>query len=361
MVATSSVSGPAPMEGGGGYNRRSSVQAAGLALAVPLFEQAARTVSLANAPEAIVIADYGSSEGHNSLAPMSAAIHALRARAGRDRAISVVHTDLVGNDFNALFRTLADDPDSYLRDEPATFASAIGRSFYKQILPSGSVTLGWSSWSLQWLSRAPSRIPDQVYVNASHDSTARLAYADQADKDWRAFLNSRGRELRNGGRLIVITMARHNDGDFGLQPQVKAMYEALLGLVDEGFIGIDERKRMAIPMISRSRDDLAAPFAENNEFAGFSIEHLDLFNNEDRNWRQFEVDRDPAKFGAQWASFSRASVFPTLALGLDGGRDDRRAAKFVDKLEAGMAARLAAAPQPMSIPLANIVLVRKDR
>ena len=69
MVATSSVSGPAPMEGGGGYNRRSSVQAAGLALAVPLFEQAARTVSLANAPEAIVIADYGSSEGHNSLAP----------------------------------------------------------------------------------------------------------------------------------------------------------------------------------------------------------------------------------------------------------------------------------------------------
>ena len=53
------------------------------------------------------------------------------------------------------------------------------------------------------------------------------------------------------------------------------------------------------------------------------IEHLDLFNNEDRNWRQFEVDRDPAKFGAQWASFSRASVFPTLALGLDGGRDDQ--------------------------------------
>ena len=244
MVATLSVSGPAPMEGGGGYNRRSSVQAAGLRSRGAAVRASSPHRFVGQCPEAIVIADYGSSEGHNSLAPMSAAIHALRARAGRDRAISVVHTDLVGNDFNALFRTLADDPDSYLRDEPATFASAIGRSFYKQILPSGSVTLGWSSWSLQWLSRAPSRIPDQVYVNASHDSTARLAYADQADKDWRAFLNSRGRELRNGGRLIVITMARHNDGDFGLQPQVKAMYEALLGLVDEGFIGIDERKRM---------------------------------------------------------------------------------------------------------------------
>jgi hypothetical protein len=200
-----------------------------------------------------------------------------------------------------------------------------------------------------------------VNVNASDDPTARATYADQADEDWRAFLNSRGRELRNGGQLIVITMALRDDRDFGLRPLVKAMYDALLGIVDEGFVGSHERKRMAIPMLSRSRDDLAAPFAENGQFAGFSIEHLDLFNSEDRIWRQFEADRDPEKFGARWASFSRASAFPTLALGLDGGRDDPRATKFVDKLEAGMAARLAATPQPMRIPLANIVLVKKDR
>jgi hypothetical protein len=361
MLPTSSVSSPASMEAGGGYNRSSSVQAAGLSPAVPLFERAARTVPLANAPEPIVIADYGSSQGRNSLGPMSAAIRALRGRTGRDRAISVVHTDLAGNDFSALFQTLADDPDSYLRDDPAIFASAIGRSFYEQILPSGTVTLGWSSWALQWLSRTPSQIQDQVNVNASDDSTARATYADQADEDWRAFLNSRGRELRNGGQLIVITMALRDDRDFGLRPLVKAMYDALLGLVDEGFVRSHERKRMAIPMLSRSRDDLAAPFAENGQFAGFSIEHLDLFNSEDRIWRQFEADRDPEKFGARWASFSRASAFPTLALGLDGGRDDPRATKFVDKLEAGMAARLAATPQPMRIPLANIVLVKKVR
>jgi hypothetical protein len=145
MLPTSSVSSPAPMEAGGGYNRGSSVQTAGLSPAVPLFERAARTVPLANAPEPIVIADYGSSQGRNSLGPMSAAIRALRGRTGRDRAISVVHTDLAGNDFSALFQTLADDPDSYLRDDSAIFASAIGRSFYEQILPSGTITLGWSS------------------------------------------------------------------------------------------------------------------------------------------------------------------------------------------------------------------------
>jgi hypothetical protein len=33
--------------------------------------------------------------------------------------------------------------------DAAAFPSAVGRSFYQQILPSGSVTLDWSSWVVQ--------------------------------------------------------------------------------------------------------------------------------------------------------------------------------------------------------------------
>jgi hypothetical protein len=127
MTENSSASRPAPMEGGGAYNRSSSVQAAGLSPAVPLFEQAAKTVPLPTDPTPIVIADYGSSEGRNSLAPMSAAIRTLRNRVDPECAISVVHTDLAGNDFSALFQTLADDSDSYLRNNNAVFVSAVGR------------------------------------------------------------------------------------------------------------------------------------------------------------------------------------------------------------------------------------------
>jgi hypothetical protein len=179
---------PSPMEGHGAYNRSSRVQAAGLAAAIPLFRQAAETVPLAPAPEPVVIADYGCSEGHNSLIPMREAIAALRQRIGASRTISVVHTDLPSNDFSALFEALESDPDSYLRGEEATFASAVGRSFYRQLLPSGSVTLGWSSWSVQWLSRTPAVIPDQVQVAYSHDANACAAFARQAAEDWRAFL-----------------------------------------------------------------------------------------------------------------------------------------------------------------------------
>jgi hypothetical protein len=100
---------------------------------------------------------------------------------------------------------------------------------------------------LQGLPPSHTRPPSSTAGNISSDgclktgpqynSTARATYADQADEDWRGFLNSRGRELRNGGQLIVITMALRDDGDFGLRPLVKAMYDALLGLVDEGFVG----------------------------------------------------------------------------------------------------------------------------
>jgi SAM dependent carboxyl methyltransferase len=351
---------PAPMEGGGVYNRSSRVQAAGLSPAVPLLGRAAGVVSLSNAPEAIVIADYGSSEGRNSLAPMAIAIGALRERVGPNRAISVIHTDLPGNDFSALFETLANDPDSYLRGDPAVFASAVGRSLYQQILPSDSVALGWTSWTLHWLSRTPAQIPDHLLAAYSHDVTARAAYTRQATEDWRNFFLSRGAELRTGGRLVVLTLALTEDGRFPFPQVLEALYGALMGLVDEGFIGTEELRRMAMPICLRSRADLVKPFAETGRFAGLSMEHLEMFTGVDTNWLEFERDGDANKFGAGWAAFMRASVFPTLALSLDCGRDDPRVVAFVSQLETGMATRLAAAPQPMLIPLASMVLVKES-
>ena len=121
-------------------------------------------------------------------------------RVGPERTISVVHTDLPENDFKAHFRLLESDPDSYLRNDPTAFASAIGRSFYQQILPAASVTLGWSTWAVPWLSRAPATIPDHVQVACSGDNATRAAFAKQADDDWRTFLSSwSGSVLRRDG------------------------------------------------------------------------------------------------------------------------------------------------------------------
>ena len=349
---------PAPMEGKGAYNRSSSVQAVGSLPAVALLERAARAVALPSPPELVVIADYGSSEGHNSLVPMAAGISALRKRVGNERAIFVFHTDLPGNDFTALFKTLENYPDSYLRNDPAVFAAAVGRSYFEQILPASSVTLGWSAWAIQWLSRVPCAIPDQVQIAYSHDAAACRAFAEQAAEDWRRFLAMRSCELRPGARLVVLTMAIDDSGDFGYRPVVDALYGTLVDMVDRGLIRQEEFRRMVIPTVGRTRAQFTEPFAKTGNFSNLSLENFELFHGEDRIWIQFEASGDAHAFGSQWAVFCRASVFPTLATSLDEVPGDTRLAKFMDQLEAGTAARLSAAPVRMTIPLAQMTLVK---
>lgn len=339
------------------YNRSSHVQGDTSLLGVQWFARAAGAVPLPDGLQPVVIADYGAATGRNSVAPVRAAIAAIRQRA-EARAISVVHTDLPESDFSALFHFLRDDPESYLHGADAVFAAAVGRSFYEQILPAGSVALGWSSWAVQWLSRVPAAIPDHVQVAYSRDAATRAAFAQQADADWRQFLRCRGREMCAGGQLVVLTMASRDDGDFGYRAVMRAMQGGLQALVGEGVLRAAEVARMTIPTVGRTRAAFLAPFGEGGTFGGLRVVHCEMFDGADGIWARFAEDGDAPAFGARWAAFSRASVFPTLARELDGGEGDVRAAVFRDRLEALMAEDLARAPEPMVIPLALVVLQR---
>jgi salicylate 1-O-methyltransferase len=260
-----------------------------------------------------------------------------------------------------MFQTLADDPDTYLRKDAATFASAVGRSFYSQIIPSNSVHLGWSSWAVQWLSRVPAPIPDHMQVSYCTDEDVRAAYARQAAHDWHEFVAFRGRELVPGGRLVVLTMALDDNGEFGYRPLLDALVDMLNELVADGLLAEDEGRRMCLPTIGRTEADFLAPFAPSGRFERLSIEHLEVFNAEDRFWMQYQTDQDAGAFAALWAAFLRAAVFPTLASALAQGRNDSRSPEFFERLEAGITDRLAANPEQMQIPLAKLVLTKQRR
>src|SRR5262245_26144858 len=348
----------AAMEGGGAYNRSSTVQAAGLALAVPWLAEATALVPLAPPDAPLIVADYGSSQGRNSLGPLGAAIGVLRERAGAGRPITVVHTDLPGNDFSALFQTVATDPGSYLRGDSNIFPYAIGRSFYESLSPPGSVTLGWSSWAVQWMSRVPAAVPDHVHHSRSAVASARAAYARQGAEDWQTFLTLRGRELRPGGRLVILLMALDEDGDFGFGPVMDHLQAALTEFVAAGFVAPAERARMVIPTVGRSRSDLLAPFAASGRFAGLEMVQLDIFQGADPIWEAYEASRDVEALALSWAAFTRAFALPTFAAALDRASADGRAAAFGDRLEAELVKRFAAAPVRMPITLGCVHLRR---
>jgi hypothetical protein len=144
------------------------------------------------------------------------AIENLRRRVGPDRAVSVFHIDQPSNDFNSMFRVLDGDPPRYALNEPNVFPCAIGRSFYENVLPPNSVHLGWCSYAAVWLSRVPALIPGHfIYFRAAGE--VRAAFDRQAARDWEAFLTLRARELRSGGRLIVVLPGVDENGGPGLK------------------------------------------------------------------------------------------------------------------------------------------------
>ena len=358
MPESSSVVRPQPMDSAT-YSAASRLQAAGLSSAIRIFEQAARDVTLPGMPHPITIADYGAANGYNSLLPIGAAINILRARTRPDHAILTAHTDLPDNDFGALFATLAGDPDSYLAKDPATFASAVGRSFYQQVLPTKSIVLGWSSWATHWLSRVPAPIGDHIHIAYSADPDTRQAFARQAALDWTDFVAFRGRELAPGGRLVVLTLGLDAAGQPGFHGVMVAMMAALSALAEDGLISPQELRRMTIPTVGRAEKELTAPFFPSGRFEGLSVESLELFEAEDRFWSRYQIDGDAGAFGAAWAGFARAAIFPTLTTALEGGPADPRADEVIDALESAVAAHLAESPERTTIPLAAMVLAKR--
>ncbi len=347
------------MEGGGAYNQHALVQSAGAIPAMKLLETAAGDVVLGADDGPIVLVDYGSSQGRNSLAPLRAAIDVLRLRASSSRPILVFHEDLPLNDFNTLFAVLDGDPQSYLRGRPNVFSSAIARSFYEPVLPPNSVHLGWSAYAAMWLSSVPRTIPGHFWVQRA-PSEVLAEFEARAAADWERFLALRATELRAGGRLVVVVPGINDAGEYGFGPVLDDANATLAELVEAGLIKAEERARMVHGALLRSSRDLLSPFARDRWFCGLSAQHCDVYPVEDVAWRDYQRDGDACALAARRAAFVRVTYGPTLAGALSPENDPERRRAFLNALEDGIVRRQAERPQTMNSFIAAIVLAKTD-
>jgi len=345
------------MEGKGAYNQHARLPAGGAALALPLLEKAARNVRIDPADQPVVLADYGSSEGKNSLAPLRVAIQTLRSHLGPERSIFAYHIDQPANDFNSLFAVLDADPDSYARHEPNVFPCAIGRSFYEQVLPAESVHLGWSSYAAVWLSRVPGLIPGH-FVALRSTGAARAAFASQAAQDWEAFLALRALELRPGGRLVVVLPALDEAGSSGFEDLMDHANEVLAQMVHEGVLLAEERGRMVLGTYPRRNSELLAPFVPDGQFHQLVVEDCAFSVLEDAAWAEYRRDGDAEALAAKHALFFRSIFAPSLASALGGDGDVEKRRAFVRQLEMRLKRRLASQPGPLHSFVGTIVLAK---
>jgi hypothetical protein len=326
---------------------------------VPHLENAARVVALDGTVGPIVIADYGSSQGGNSFAPMRAAIAALHSRVGAERPILVYHEDLPANDFNALFDALTNDPRSYASGVPNVFPCAVGRSFYEQVLPPGHVHLGWCCYAAMWISRIPAQIPGHFFALASTGAT-RAVFLEQGARDWEQFLSLRALELKAGGRLIIIVPAANDDGTSAFHDIMDRANATLVDMVEEGAIAAREWERMALGVWPRRRRDLLQPFDRNGFYRGLTVQHSERNTLPDAAWADFERDGDENALATKQALFFRTIFAPTLAGALERSDDAERRLAFFDSLESGLRRRLAEQPRPIHSSAETLVLAKSQ-
>jgi hypothetical protein len=296
------------MEGRGYYNQHSELQARSAEEADAMLERA--LAALAIPPGPLTVADFGSSQGHNSMRQIAMALDRLTERAGQGRDVMVVHTDLPHCDFTSLFVALGTAPDSYRRGRSDVFSSAIGQSFYERLLPAGSLAFGWSAFALHWMSALPLALRAHVWPPSAAPDEAE-ALAAVAAEDWRTFLAHRAAELVPGGQLVLVVGAVDETGATGLEPMMDLANGVLRALVAEGKLGADAYAAMTTPTRPRVRAEFTAPF-DNGELPALVLEELVIAETPNAAMLRWQQGGDAALLAADITGFFIAAFGPSL-------------------------------------------------
>ncbi len=253
------------MKGGGYYSLATVGAGHVIDAATPRVLQAIDR-SLAHADKVFTISDMGCADGGTSLGVLRAAVGAIRDAAPAVD-VQIVYTDQPRNDYNALFQILHGDSnfDSYLKDFERIYVSASATSFYRQILPSATLNLGFSATAMHWLSAKPGNISDHVHMVGAHGAEL-AAFAAQGHRDWETILLHRAAELVPGGRLVLVNFARDEQGRYLGNTGGVNMFDTFNAIwqdfVDAGSIEPSEYVNMTLPQYYNDVGEFSAPLED---------------------------------------------------------------------------------------------------
>ncbi|WP_305983946.1 hypothetical protein [Roseibium sp. MMSF_3544] len=300
------------MTGHGFYDANSQTQWNAISAVLPTLDIAAATLPLP-ADGVITLADYGCSEGRNSVTAMAQALKTLLPRTSLP--VQTVHSDIPTNDFSTLFLNLRPNAKSVFGSD-RVFSSAVGGSMYDQLRPDESVHLAMTFNAIAFLSKRPLKsLPGYIFPNGP--SAARNngyvaeadkeAFADQAKRDLETFLKVRARELVPGGKLLVQVFgatddARTCDGIYDL------LNDAVLAFVESGEISRETYERYYQPVYMRRLKELTEPVSD-DRFGSAGLFDLE----ESRDYEvavpfveQYQKDGDLERYARDYVNFFRA-------------------------------------------------------
>ncbi len=279
----------------GNYAENSAPQKSQLQQLMPFVQDSSQYCTISNS---VCVADYGSSDGANSISWMKECIKSIKVR-NPSAEISTVFIDVPRNDWN------------YLLSGPAasleSFVFAVGRSFYQQVLPSNTLSLGVASTSFHWLTESPSEVGDHILGQFSSDKKIQELWSRNAREAWRALMELRSKELMKGGRMLVTGLAWKDDGK-GFRKVFGTLNTSLQLLVDKKKLHPSQKKRIAIPMYIRSAEEST----QGLEDVPLKLVHSQIYEEDSPLFLSYSQHGNLDLFAEQFAKFIRAAYEPII-------------------------------------------------
>lgn len=313
------------MKAQGFYNKHSAPQWATIRYVLPWLSKAATNLVVPETTNALRFADFGCSEGANSIKIMAQLSEATRQTS--TKPIRTNHCDLPSNDYSTLLHTIGNREQAPYTD-PSVFGSIVGGSMYNQLMPPGSVHLATCFNAIGFLSKRPlERLPDCILPNGpgrlatqgSISAQEKKACDEQAEHDLKSFLKVRASELATGGKLLLQSFVE-NDQVSTADGIIDALDDALRDHIAAGAISQETYERYYHPVYMRNQDQLVAPVKpESGDLSHlFTLEKTECYETPVPFVEQFREDGNKESYARQMVSFFRAFTEAALTHALSG-------------------------------------------
>ncbi|KAL3820670.1 hypothetical protein ACJIZ3_006575 [Penstemon smallii] len=224
------------------------------------------------------IADYGCATGHNSFPAIKIITQAITRKiseiASHDHEFFVYFNDNVTNDFNTLFRSLPKN--NYYH------ALGLPGDFHGRLLPKSSLHFAYCSWSLHWLTEAPTTVLNKGATMYSGNRKDQVydAYLSQFGKDLCSFLDARAQELMSGGLMALLIPTVPNFWDpqteYTLTSDLNLLGSCLVDMSNKGIIDEAKVDTFNLPYYFATPEELKTIINNNNNYG---IERFEILKN----------------------------------------------------------------------------------
>ncbi|KAF9770779.1 hypothetical protein IL306_011615 [Fusarium sp. DS 682] len=255
----------------------------------------------------LVVVDYGTAQGANSIEPVRKAISALP-----DGAIaSLIFEDTPHNDFGTLAKTVADNftnQDGKVQIMP----SLVPLGFYQQVVPTAQVDIGFSWSSFSYLEKIPTVRLDATAPPAEFAAARHKALATAAHTDLIKLFKLRAKETRSGGYFIAAIGGQAPEGETTpSKPGAQVLQAGLMRMVAEGKLAVPELMQMALfPAHERTPDELRAALKDDTVASLWEIESIDSKLIVQPAWHVYQdkVKADPGKKDEALEEYAQVAI-----------------------------------------------------